>query len=103
MAHAYLFDKWWSRLEEPECKGCLKSFVKSNIFESLCATAIVLNSFFIAYTADWEMRRVGQLGDEDAQWIKTQELCFVIFYIIELVLRISVHRLYFFINEDMKW
>jgi voltage-gated sodium channel len=40
---------------------------------------------------------------EPAAYVDTVEKAFVAFYTIELILRVLVHRLYFFVNVDMKW
>lgn len=95
-----VFVKWWDGLDEPERKSCLSKAVLSSRFESLCVLVIVLNSMFVAYTANWEMQNLGQGLPTSFMWI---ENAFLTFYTIELILRLIVHRLYFFVNSDMQW
>lgn len=94
------FTEWWESIEEPKRSGCTHNIVRSNAFETLCVGAIILNSFFVAYVADWEMSNLTAKSPEVFNYM---EYGFVGFYTVELVLRLGVHRLYFFVNSEMRW
>lgn len=92
--------EWWDQLEEPQRQGCLYRFVSSSPFATTSSLVILLNSVFVAITADWEMQH---LGMEPPITFKVVERCFLAFFSLELVLRLVVHRCFFFLNEDMRF
>jgi hypothetical protein len=91
---------WWSSIEEPERTGYLAGLVTSHAFDCLCMSVIVVNTVFVAYVADWEIKNI---GTEKPVLYSELELCFTGFFLLELMLRLYVHRLYFFVNDDMNW
>mmetsp|Transcript_113252 Transcript_113252/g.293125 ORF Transcript_113252/g.293125 Transcript_113252/m.293125 type:complete len:784 (-) Transcript_113252:100-2451(-) len=91
---------WWESLEEPERHGRLADMVKSNRFETLCALVIVSNSVFTIYTSNYE---ITHLKPSDHPIVVMLEVFFLTFYIVELTLKLVVHRLHFFSNEEMNW
>merc|ERR1719272_1328098 len=98
------FSTWWSGIEEPKRKGCVTSIVESKAFETLCMCVILFNSGFVAYIADWEMKRNTAndgSGTETPGAHTILELTFNGFFLFELVLKIICHRGYFFVNQDM--
>jgi hypothetical protein len=91
---------WFEHLEEPRREGWLASIVKSQRFETLCSFVILLNAGFVAYTADQAMKHV---GERPVFFIVSTEIVFTAVYTLELLLRISVHRIHFFVNDQMRW
>jgi hypothetical protein len=91
---------WWDSLEEPSRYGCLQRIVGSSGFETICASVIVANSLFVAYTANWEM---SHLNETPPMLAKIGEYLFAGYYAVELCMRLALHRLYFFVNADMRW
>jgi len=87
-------------MEEPERKGCLARFVKSSLFDFLCAFAIVAHAVFNVHATDYELSHI---GDQMPQSMLIFECLFLTFYIVEMCLQFLVHRLYFFCNDDMAW
>ncbi|CAE8636687.1 unnamed protein product [Polarella glacialis] len=91
---------WWSEVKEPERTGCIAAFVKSKTFEMLCATVIILNAAFAVYTANVE---INNLFADPTPFVIYTEIIFTAYYIIELLLKLAVHRVFFFCNMDMQW
>jgi len=87
-------------IKEPERKGRLAAVIGSVNFKCLVVSCIGCNALFIMYTTDYEMRN---LGSKPTDLILNVELGFVIFYLVELLLQLAVHRLYFFGNAEMAW
>ena len=85
--------------DEPTRSGCLHGVTSSGAFERTTAIIIVLNAFFVSITTDWE---ISNLGKDLPIEMFVVEVCFLVYYSIELSLRLAVHRLYFFINCDWK-
>ena len=99
---AVFLDAMWS-LEEPERKGCLKKIVCSTTFGMVSTAVILLNAAFIFYTTDLEMRSIENamgMGDDS---IRIIELALASVYVVEVILRLMVHRLFYFWNAEMAW
>eukprot|EP00439_Symbiodinium_sp_Y106_P063881 s3342_g9.t4 len=97
-----LLERLWS-LEEPERKGCLARFVSSTVFGILSTAVILLNACFILYTTDLEMQSIDQpLVEMDAN-VKLIELLLAAVYVLEVILKLAVHKLYYFWNSEMAW
>ncbi|CAE7478612.1 Scn10a [Symbiodinium necroappetens] len=97
-----LLERLWS-LEEPERKGCLAKFVSSTVFGILSTAVILLNACFILYTTDLEMQSIDQpLVEMDAN-VKLIELLLASVYVLEVILKLAVHKLYYFWNSEMAW
>eukprot|EP00971_Amphidinium_carterae_P282732 5613052-Amphidinium_carterae.1 len=85
---------------EPVRTGFLARVVQSRWFQQLVATVIILNSVFIGYAMEVSIREPGQETKRHVQWI---ERAFLVFFSMELVARLGVHRLHFFVNHDWQW
>ena len=64
---------------------------------------IFANAIFILYATDYEMQNLHQPVSSDAEKISVAELLLASFYVIELLLKLIVHRFYFFWNAEMAW
>jgi len=92
---------WWTSLEEPPRTGQVAQLVLENRnFDLTCAFVILLNSVFTGYTVNFEIQNLGKKPDP---FMEVMELIFLSFYTVEMGLKIHVHRLYYFCNEDMSW
>jgi len=87
-------------IQEPERTSGLATFVHSKAFEALCITVIILNSLYTIYTTNY---MVSTMTDQPTSFMNVADISFLAFYSTELVLKVVVHRLYFFCNIDMKW
>jgi len=96
------FERCW-QLEEPERTGCLAKVVKSNFFGMVCGAVIFANAIFILYATDYEMQNLQQPVSSDAEKMSVAELLLASFYVFELLLKLIVHRFYFFWNAEMAW
>jgi len=94
------FVTWFRNLTEPPRSGCIANLVLSRKFELTCGFVIVCNSAFTISTTNYAMET---LQDKLTPTQAGFELGFCVFYVIELLLKISVHRQYFFCNEDWRW
>jgi len=85
---------------EPERVSKLARALASEAAERLVSLMIVLNVFFLGYSADYAVQNA--LSPE-TPFISAGEIVFLVFYSIELVLRLKVHSLFFFTNEEAFW
>ncbi|CAE7342719.1 Scn8a, partial [Symbiodinium pilosum] len=90
---------WILHLEEPERTSCLAKLIAHKTFEAIVMLAVLANTVFIAVQTNFEMETLGQTY-ASGPFVET---VFLIFFTVEIVLRLLVHRLYFFCNEDMSW
>lgn len=93
-----LYERWMA-LEEPRRTGWLARFVSSHRFEFLSGMAIFAHSDFSSWVMEGQVRRRDSgmfLGDAG-------ETVFLLLFTLELVARLCVHWLHFFVNEDMGW
>jgi hypothetical protein len=70
------------------------------LFKGLCTLVIVFNGAMASVAANYEIQHV---NSPDLKWMSGVELFFLIFYVMELVLKLVVHRGYFFINDEASW
>jgi len=94
-----LVERCW-KLEEPERTGCLARVVRSNVFGLFCGAVILVNALFILNATDYEMQNLAKPIPADMQIV---ELLLASFYILELALKLIVHRWFFFWNSEMAW
>ncbi|CAK0832819.1 unnamed protein product [Prorocentrum cordatum] len=85
----------WLDAEEPHHSGLVAGMIQSRAFDILCNLVILLNCIFVVWMAN---RSVGSSRDRDA--ITVVEFVFTTFYSLEIGLKLWVHRLFFFSNED---
>jgi len=65
---------------------------------------ISINAAFMILTVNHEMAQIRDTGRTwHEQWMLHVEIAFLSLYTIELVLKILVHRLYYFVNGDWAW
>jgi len=97
--------EWFVALKEPPRSGFLHSIVMSGWFHLASTLSIVFNAMTIAYYADYDMKQAVRYGSRynqsDYRWYVG--LFFVSVYLIEVGLKILVHRVYFFVGKDMGW
>jgi hypothetical protein len=97
---------WWKDLKEPPRDSCLHHFIESKNFNLFCVLVIVLNAGLIISNTNkgFEATSSGNTRDNDAASVEAiLEYSFLCFYCIELILKLLVHRFYFFLNEDCSW
>lgn len=87
-------------LQEPERRGCFAEFVDGRFFSTSCMAVILFNAAFMIAYADCEM---DSLGKGVPSWMETTDRILDGYYVIEMVLKLSVHRLYFFVNSEAGW
>jgi len=87
-------------MTEPERHGCLARIVQSNYFALLSAMVILANGVFILYATDYEMQHLSE--PTNAQ-IRMVDLILAFFYVVEIGLKLLVHRLFFFWSDEWRW
>lgn len=101
MLHSWV--QWIAHMEEPSRHGVLAKIANSKMFEALSAAVIFTNVFFTIWATNDTAGRVqaGLTAESRTQFVS--EWAFGTFFLAELVLKLIVHRLYFFVNNDMGW
>jgi len=89
----HIWDGDW-KLREPKRSGILASVARSKRFKGLCAFVIFLNAICAIAGANVAV----QGGDTGV--FKVLEDMFFGFYLLELTLKLLVHRMYFFVGKD---
>ncbi|CAE7629957.1 para [Symbiodinium sp. CCMP2456] len=87
-------------LKEPRREGRLASVVRSGWFHTVCLLVIMANAGVIIHSSNWAMANIGQ--DEPIEIVILGHV-FTAFYTLELLLKLSVHRLHFFVNAEGGW
>eukprot|EP00929_Paragymnodinium_shiwhaense_P025170 TRINITY_DN15283_c2_g1_i1.p1 TRINITY_DN15283_c2_g1~~TRINITY_DN15283_c2_g1_i1.p1 ORF type:complete len:762 (-),score=159.92 TRINITY_DN15283_c2_g1_i1:148-2433(-) len=101
--------EWFMQAEEPVRTGLLANIEQSRKFELISAVVILCNIVIICISTNLDMQRTASLqigevqpaGGED--WEGTMEILFFVFYMGELLIRLAVHRIHFFLNTDWGW
>ena len=87
-------------LQEPPRTGCLARTVDSSTFQFLCTVVILANCFTLLLSANWSMEHQ---SFDIPLYLRVMDLSFTSFYVIELILKLIVHRHYFFWHHDWRW
>jgi len=87
-------------LEEPERLGTLAKIVDSPYFEGSTSLVIILNSIFMIYTTNYD---IDHLNAEPTRLIFWAEFAFMLFYCVELAVKVQVHRFHFFCGGSNMW
>jgi len=95
---------WWQRSIEPARTGCLHSIIRNKLFRWTMMGMIFLNGFYMVITTDYDMELAISGSETWADHYIAVEMFFTIFYTVELLLMLRVHRFYFFIDRlDWRW
>lgn len=87
-------------LQEPPRTSCLARTVDSSTFQFFCTVVILANCLTLLLQANWSMEH--QSFDVPL-YLRVMDLSFTSFYVIELILKLIVHRHYFFWHHDWRW
>lgn len=90
----------WKNLEEPTHEGRVAEFLLSGTWSGLAALVILVDALCTAYATNYGMANA---TPETTKFTKVMELVTLAFYITELLLKLKVHRSYYFTNEDASW
>jgi len=89
---------WLLSLEEPPRTGYLSRFVAGSVFEGTINVVVLLNCALMVYTADVQLR-----GPSKADtWVVVIDWLFQVFYSVEIILKLMVHRQWFFCNGSWR-
>mmetsp|Transcript_66846 Transcript_66846/g.157486 ORF Transcript_66846/g.157486 Transcript_66846/m.157486 type:complete len:582 (+) Transcript_66846:25-1770(+) len=92
--------QWWQSLAEPKRSGCLYRIETSRIVRDLSTVVILANAISITLLTDWILMHPNEGIPDSFQYA---DAGFVAFFMLEVGLRLIVHRLYFFINDNAVW
>lgn len=87
-------------LNEPPRTGCLAHFTSSTAFAIVVVCVILANTAVTIYEADVLIQNQ---STETFTWLSIAELAFSAFYVLEFLLKLSVHKLYFFWCAEWRW
>eukprot|EP00929_Paragymnodinium_shiwhaense_P019677 TRINITY_DN13337_c0_g1_i1.p1 TRINITY_DN13337_c0_g1~~TRINITY_DN13337_c0_g1_i1.p1 ORF type:complete len:723 (-),score=173.78 TRINITY_DN13337_c0_g1_i1:597-2708(-) len=88
------------RLHEPERTNLAHTIVTHRWFEITLAMIITAQGLFTGYITNYQIRN---LNGQPSLLIVIVEGVFLVCYIVEIVLKLAAHRLYFFVNADWAW
>jgi len=91
---------WAYGLEEPARYGCLASIVDSAAFGAGCMLVIIASTGFTIHGANWQF---DHLAEKPTSMMVAVEHGFLCWFVLELLLKFAVHRLYFFVGPDAGW
>eukprot|EP00747_Dinoflagellata_sp_TGD_P208038 gnl/TRDRNA2_/TRDRNA2_81561_c0_seq1.p1 gnl/TRDRNA2_/TRDRNA2_81561_c0~~gnl/TRDRNA2_/TRDRNA2_81561_c0_seq1.p1 ORF type:complete len:632 (+),score=121.38 gnl/TRDRNA2_/TRDRNA2_81561_c0_seq1:58-1953(+) len=94
---------WWINLSEPERTGLLARIVGSRRFEAIVVKIIVCNAILMGVVANYDMANARLSKEGRIDFITKLESFFAIVFSVELLLKLVVHRQYFFVNDQAKW
>jgi voltage-gated sodium channel len=91
--------QWYRGLVEPERTGPLAEVVQGQAFELICTTIIIMNAVMTFFSTNYNVANPG----ETSPVYTALEVAFSIWYAMELSLKLAVHKMYFFCNENHHW
>jgi len=94
------FAVWWDGLVEPPREGRIYDFVESRSFKLFSAFVIVVNAMVVTWLTDWSLSNDGKNMPPGFEFV---DLGFLLFYLLEVVLRIWVSKGFFFVNDSAAW
>ncbi|CAK0901070.1 unnamed protein product [Prorocentrum cordatum] len=106
LSRAFACADWVYHLQEPERSGCLHAFVSGKEWTSICALVITLNAVFAIFSTDYDARHYLEPSNflgETTVAIAAVNVSFMVFYAVEIFLKLCLHRLYFFCNDEWRW
>jgi len=84
--------------------GAIEPFVRSGFFQCCCTGAIVLNTLFIGYSTNSSLAHALSTPPKaDPAWFEQCNQAFVVFYCIEITLRLMASGWGFCTGSDRKW
>lgn len=97
--------RWWLSVEEPERTGLLARITMSLAWEVFVSVLILCNSFFMTIMIDHSIyaQLFPEAEAENLDFMFAFEASFLAVFTLELVMRLLVHRQYFFISDGAGW
>jgi len=91
---------WFSNIEEPPRSGFLANIVLSRAFDIFTTCIICCNTLATVMDTNWQMQNQSYNLPYAMQ---AAEVAFTACYFAEVLLKIMVHRCYYFLNKECKW
>mmetsp|Transcript_41825 Transcript_41825/g.94076 ORF Transcript_41825/g.94076 Transcript_41825/m.94076 type:complete len:699 (+) Transcript_41825:155-2251(+) len=89
--------------DEPKREGFLATIVLSRTFDICCGLVILVNAGFTSWSTDQDARYLNHPPRDVEAVTLASELFFLIFYTLELLAKLLVHRSFFFWNDNFAW
>jgi hypothetical protein len=96
VGHTRSLMMWIMQLEEPPREGCFAKFVDSKAFDLFVCATILFNVGILIISTNQELQNPSKTND----WFKIVHWSFQAFYTLEVILKLAVHRLWFFWNKS---
>mmetsp|Transcript_15730 Transcript_15730/g.47174 ORF Transcript_15730/g.47174 Transcript_15730/m.47174 type:complete len:655 (+) Transcript_15730:78-2042(+) len=98
-------EKWFGCSSQEHCRPWAKHIVHSKTFERLVCIMVFLNAVILGAEIEgqWFKMKHGSLGDDYSQAIQWSEVIFCVVFASELMLRILVDGLEFFVGCEWAW
>mmetsp|Transcript_67536 Transcript_67536/g.162131 ORF Transcript_67536/g.162131 Transcript_67536/m.162131 type:complete len:682 (-) Transcript_67536:13-2058(-) len=103
LAMARRMDRWMAVKEKAKDESSetrAAKIVHNPMFEVVSMTVILLNLGMSIYAAD---KTMSELSDDPTLSLFFMDCAFLAFYTLEVVLRLSAYKLYYFFNNDWVW
>ncbi|CAJ1392078.1 unnamed protein product [Effrenium voratum] len=94
------WSSWWYSLEEPPRSGWAFRLEQSRCFQHASMGVILANAIWITWLTDWSLQHPHAGVPDEYQYV---DYAFMAFFLVEVVLRMVVHRAYFFANDNAGW
>eukprot|EP00931_Biecheleriopsis_adriatica_P003953 TRINITY_DN10569_c0_g1_i1.p1 TRINITY_DN10569_c0_g1~~TRINITY_DN10569_c0_g1_i1.p1 ORF type:complete len:707 (+),score=113.34 TRINITY_DN10569_c0_g1_i1:217-2121(+) len=91
---------WLESIQEPPRSGSCYRVSESRAMFVCSSLVIISHAVCVTILSDWELQHVGVTAPFVFDLL---EMAFLCFYVLELILRLYVHGLYFFVNEHCAW
>lgn len=88
---------------EPRRQSPLAIMLKSQTFERVLALIILANVVFLGYTAELAVNHYDEQTEQFNLAVNMIELMFLLFFAVEMCLKIYVHSIFYFIGDEMFW
>jgi len=88
-------------MKEPKRSGIVTDIVEGDTFSKVCMAVILSNAVFTIYSTNYFA--TPELPEKLPPWARHLDCYFLTFYGFEVFLKLYVHRLYFFWNQDWCW
>jgi hypothetical protein len=89
----------WENFQEPERTGCLNELMNHHLFDVLSMGAVIADQAVSIWSANYALKH---LTSEMPQMVVFLSYALNGFFLIELMLKLALHRWYFFYNNNWK-
>lgn len=85
------------------CTDCIAKVILNEYFNYSIGLLIALNAVWIGVQTEWAVRAATAGSSSTPDFLRTVSSCFCFVFTVEVILRIMVHRMQFFLADDWRW